>query len=167
MKMTSKMLARKLEELEQKRKDLIEFEANHAKFNKAHNEKIEDVRPGTYNFIETSSQLNDVMMEIAKYKHALNVFNSTTTIGNGFTIDTVLILLPLLKERKQQLQDYRTFPEKKRVQDRFGSYAIIDYTHRNYKKEDAQQEYDRLTDTINSLQDELDLVNSTKEFEVE
>ena len=104
-------------------------------------------------------------------KHALNVFNATTTV-DGMTIDEILVYLPQLRDRKTRLSYMVGRMPKQRarssVLSRYsGQTPIIDYEYANYDIQKAEADYRAVSEEIARLQTKLDAVNSTKTFELE
>ncbi len=102
-------------------------------------------------------------------KHAVNVFNSTTTV-EGMTIDEILVYLPQLRDRKNKLSRMIGRMPKQRamssVLSRYsGQTPIIDYEYANYDIRKAEADYRAVSEEIARLQTKLDAVNSTRTFE--
>ena len=161
MKITSAEANKLLKKLEDNRDKLIKTESDDCTFRAAVGENVDDLRPD-YVFSETQEALNAINDQIIKLKHAINVFNVTTYVKDGLTIDQALIKLPMLNNRKRQLNSMRLMSEKKR-------YAIqgnvIDYMYTSYDPAEAVDAYAKVSDEIDELQLALDTINHTKEFE--
>ncbi|MDO4188623.1 MAG: hypothetical protein Q4D29_06490, partial [Lachnospiraceae bacterium] len=82
---------------------IVGREEQTCKFNAAINEDVESVRPD-YNYGEVCLDIIKYDRKIRAIKHAINVFNTTTTVGDtDMTIDEVLVYIPQLTEKKNRL----------------------------------------------------------------
>ena len=88
-------------------------------------ENADELKPD-YNFRETQDAIMALDDSIMKLKHAINVFNATTEVIDGMTIDQVLIKLPQLTERAERLRIMSSQPKKQRYTI---SGNIIDYIY--------------------------------------
>lgn len=145
------------------------FIRNHEKFassfNAALGEDVESVRPD-YDFAKTEKDLMEVQRKIRAVKHAVNVFNTTTMVGD-MTIDEVLVLLPQLKSRMEELSLMAMAQPKERTRTYgSGTSTVIDYRYANYDVPAVKAEYDRVREEISLLQLELDKVNTTSKMEI-
>ena len=118
-----------------------------------------------YDFAATQKKLDKLAVEITTIKHAVNVFNSTTISPiTGLTVDAMLVRMPMLHAQKEKLGRMRAVMEKSR---RMAMNAkASEYTVRNYSAENAEAEYQRVTDELTILQQELNRINLTEQFEV-
>lgn len=138
-------------------------EIDGVEFHAAVGENIEDVRPN-YNFEETKECIEIIDNQILAIKHAINLFNSSTIVGDtGLTIDQVLVKLGMLTERKQKFSRMRIMQEKRRGQI---TGNIIDYIYANFDIDDADMAYEEADTELKHLQMALDLVNNTVTFEI-
>lgn len=119
-----------------------------------------------YDFAATQKKLDELAVETATIKHAVNVFNSTTVSPiTGLTVDAMLVRMPMLSAQKEKLGRMRSAMEKTR---RMAMNAkASEYTVRNYSAEEAEAEYQRVTDELTILQQELNRINLTEQFEVD
>ena len=168
MKYTSAEASKQLKKLIDEKQNIQRLEGKTATFNAALGEDPESVRP-EYNFKQTEESLEAVTQRILKVKHAINVFNSTTEVGDsGMTIDQVLVYLPELNARKLVLYNMASLLPKERVAARFmGPNNLIDYRYANFDIDKVKQEYIRVRDEAMALQTALDLVNSTVKFDID
>ena len=168
MKMTSAEAAKVLRKLNEELRDLENLEAMSQTFVAAITEDEESVRP-KYDYKAVRAQEAAISAKVRKLKHAINVFNSTTVIpGWNITIDEMLILIPQLTKKKDNLASMKNRLPKERVEAGFRSASnIIDYRYANYDIEAAQADYDETADRLGRAQTALDLVNSTVTFEFE
>ncbi|MDY6324876.1 MAG: hypothetical protein SPL99_07400 [Catonella sp.] len=168
MEYTSAEASKLLKKLIDEKQNIQSMEGKTATFKAALGEDPESVRP-EYNFRQSEDSLETVMRKILKVKHAINVFNSTTEVGDsGMTIDQVLVYLPELNARKQVLYNMASLLPKERVAARFmGANNLIDYRYANFDIDEVKKEYIRVRDEVMALQTALDLVNSTVKFEID
>lgn len=107
--------------------------------------------------------INDTILKI---KHAKNVFNTTYVMPiNGLTIDEAIVELAMLNEEKSLLGRMNDYKTKERAS-RMGSKEP-EYTYTTFDKEYTKKMYDEVFDKIQSLQEELNDINSTVMFELE
>ena len=133
-------------------------------FTAAVSEDIEYARPD-YNYTKVRDEIGRLEEKVRKIKHALNIFNSTTKLPYGLTIDEALILLPQLTDKKDLLSNMRRCKDKERLSV-YGS-KDIEYRYINFIPSEVEQDYLTVCEAISNLQRELDITNNTIEFEVE
>ena len=109
---------------------------------------------------ESLNELRDKMLVV---KHAVNVFNVSTFVPgtDGLTVDQVLVLLPKMTQRQKKLREMVKAQKMERVSGFRVSGNIIDYIHTNFDREEVKAEYERLTEELNALRMNLDLLNNT------
>ena len=141
---------------------ILNDESNTCTFHAAVGESIEDVRP-EYSFSETTRKLNELKDKMLVVKHAINVFNVSTVVPgtDGLTVDQVLVLLPKMTQRQKKLREMVKAKKMERVSGFRVSGNIIDYIHTNFDREEVKAEYERLTEELNALRMNLDLLNNT------
>lgn len=162
MRVTSAEAIKLIKKLEDNKESLLRTEREDYLYNAAVGEDPAKLKP-EYSLFDTQNTYDEICKQIIKLKHALNVFNATTEVKNGLTIDQVLVLLPMLNLRKDKLNAMRMIPKRKR--DRITG-SVIDYQYTSYDPKDAQDKYLEISDEINELQLALDKINMTVEFEV-
>lgn len=147
---------------------LVSQEEQTCKFNAALNEEINSVRPD-YNYDEVRLQIIKYDYKIRAIKHAINVFNTTTLVGDtGMTIDEVLVYIPQLTEKKNRLYAMqRRLPKQRTNVFGIGNNSVIDYTYANYDVDIAKKDYMAVSDELRDIQTALDLVNSTTTFKID
>ena len=166
MKYTSAEANKLLRALNEEHDNLINQEDNGKSFVAATIEDIEDVRPD-YDYADMQKKLAEVEEKIRRVKHAINVFNSTTTVpGFDMTIDELLILIPQLSSRKMRLGMMANALPKTRERSSFQS-GIIDYRYANYDVAAAEADAKEASDLLAKAQTALDLVNSTKKMNID
>ena len=166
MKVTSAEANKLLRKLNDERGALLEKEMQNHIFTAATVENTEDARPA-YSYAETRERLAALDGQIRRIKHALNRFNLTEELpGFGMTVDQALIYIPQLSERKRRLAQMRLIPEKQR-NNVLRTGNLIEYTYANFDPAQADADYTAAADELARVQNALDLVNSTVQFEIE
>ena len=130
-------------------------------------EEDKDIAQPDYNFTKTQEDLAEIERKIRLIKHAICVFNTTTTIevgGKEYTIDEALVLLPQLNAR---LNKYREMSGRQQVSKTIGYEGVAQYTFCNYEVADAKELYNTTTNLVFEIQTALDVVNNTTSFEVD
>lgn len=161
MKATSQEANKILNKLQEDIRTLKAEENNNFKFVAATIENEEYLRP-EYDFKKTQNKIALLEEKVRKLKHAINVFNCTYEV-DGYTIDQILIFLPQLNQTKMKLFGMLSQPPKRR---KSVNGNIIDYEYLNYNIEDAKKEYEAVDGLLTRLQNKLNLVNSTVEFDI-
>jgi hypothetical protein len=166
MKVTSAEANKLLRKLNDDHDALKQMEAESRIFVAATTEDLEDARPD-YDYEATQRSLAELELQIRKLKHTINLFNVSQTIDeSGMTIDQALIAIPQLSDRKRKLSVMRAAQKKKRNES-VRSTNLIEYTYANYDVEQAEQDYQTTIAELSRIQNALDLVNSTVQFEID
>ena len=166
MKVTSAEANKLLRKLNDDHDALKQMEAESRIFVAATTEALEDARPD-YDYEATQRSLAELELQIRKLKHTINLFNVSQTIDeSGMTIDQALIAIPQLSDRKRKLSVMRAAQKKKRNES-VRSTNLIEYTYANYDVEQAEQDYQTTIAELARIQNALDLVNSTVQFEID
>ena len=166
MKLTSAEANKLLRKLNDDHDALKQMEAESRIFVAATTENLEDARPD-YDYEATQRSLAALEIRIRKLKHTINLFNVSQTIDeSGMTIDQALIAIPQLSDRKRKLSVMRAAQKKKRNES-IRSTNLIEYTYANYDVEQAEQDYQTTIAELARIQNALDLVNSTVQFEID
>lgn len=166
MKLTSAEANKLLRKLNDDHDALKRMEAESRIFVAATTENLEDARPD-YDYESTQRSLAELEIRIRKLKHTINLFNVAQTIDeSGMTIDQALIAIPQLSDRKRKLSVMRAAQKKKRNEST-RSTNLIEYTYANYDVEKAEQDYQATIAELARIQNALDLVNSTVQFEID
>lgn len=160
---TSKEANNILRKLYEEKSNFRNKEIDGMEFHAAVGENVDDVRPD-YNFEDTKSCIEIIDDQILAIKHAINLFNSSTIVGDtGLTIDQVLIKLGMLTERRQKFARMRSMQKKRRGQI---TGNVIDYIYANFDIDAADAAYEEADTELKHLQTALDLVNSTEPFTI-
>lgn len=163
MKVTSQEANKLLAKLNEDLNLLKSKENENCRFVAANSENKEDLRPD-YNFMEMQNNQTILEGRIREIKHAINIFNSTTEVGDtGLTIDNVLVFLPQLTNKKCKLQNMISRKPFKRIAT---NGNIIDYEYLNYDLDEAKKEYDAVANLLSNLQNELTKTNVTVQFDI-
>lgn len=158
--MTSKEINKKIKALTEEKEDLLQKEKKASVFHCSVGEDEDKIRP-VYDFEKTQSRICEIDKEIRDLKHKLNVFNSTTYIGDGkrTTIDKALIEIPQLSQRKATLKEMANRLERERVNQSYGN-TIVDYEVVNYDIKEVEKQYRDVSERLDELQKMLDKANS-------
>lgn len=131
--------------------------------------EVQDIEPviPEYDYDATREKINELCERVANLKHAINVFNVTTTVGDtGMTVDQVLIRMAQLNREKSTLDLMRsTEPKSIKNNSMLRGSNQVEYTVANYDPKSVQKHYDNLYELISDLQVQLDTVNTTMTFE--
>jgi len=157
-----------LKNITDERNLLIAEENQTSTFNAAIGEDIESVRPD-YDYDKVQKEISECNRKIRAIKHAINLFNTRTTVGDtGMTIDEVLVYIPQLSEKKSRLNYMmRQMPKQRARMMGTGMNAVIDYIYTNYDVKAVKEDYLKVSDELNKVQTALDLANSTLTIEIE
>ncbi len=167
MKYTSSEAAKLLRQFNDDYNALLLKEEQSKEFVAAVGEDPESVRP-EYDYEAVQRKLSEYEEKIRKVKHAINVFNTTHTVGDfGMTIDEMLIFLPQLSNRKFKLGMMKARLPKKREDTHGRNTNIIDYRYANYDIAKAEAEYAEVSAMLAKAQTALDLVNNTETMEID
>lgn len=167
MQYTSAEAAKLLRKLNEEHTALLTREDMSASFVAAIEEDVESVRP-EYSFAETQEKLAELEEKIRRVKHAVNCFNTTQVIPEiNMTIDQALVYIPQLSMKKSRLDAMKSRLPKQREQSHYPTKAIIEYRYANYDIEEAEKEFEKISEELSRVQTALDLVNSTVKFEID
>ncbi len=165
MKLTSAEASKLLRKLNDEREALLEMERQSSTFVAATVENLEDARPA-YSYEDTRKRLDALDAEVRRIKHALNRFNVSRELpGLGMTVDQALIYIPQLTQKKRLLAALRSVPPKQRNGSTRSS-NLIEYTYANFDVARAEADFSAVSDELARVQNALDLVNSTVQFEI-
>ena len=125
-----------------------------------------------YNYRFVADNILEIDEKIAKIKHAINIVNVTNEIAVGnkmMSIDTVLVRMAQLNNRKQVLDRMRKMQPKTRMNSGFYSTRKTspEYQYINFDLELIKKEYEDIDAEIATMQIALDKFNQTFEFDVE
>lgn len=164
MLMTSDYAQKMIKKLEEEKSQLNANISNYSTFVVSIQEgDPEELRP-EFDLKATVEKIEEIEKQILKIKHARNLFNSITVLnGTDLTIDVALIRMAILN------QNYRRYIDmgNKQPKTRKNSYGdSVDYTYTNYDISYAKELGESMYNELLSLQEKLNLVNSTITFEV-
>ena len=168
MKYTSAEANKLLKKLNSDYQNLLYTESQSRSFLAATGEDPESVRPA-YDYEKTQQELGSLAKKIRTVKHAINVFNSVTTVdGMDMTIDELLVYLPQLTERVHTLDGMRSVLPKMRERTYgAGTGATIDYRYANYDLEQVKKDYETAYECLTQAQTALDSVNNSVRFKID
>lgn len=133
-------------------------------FDAAVTEDVESVRP-EFSLLETMGKIAEIDERVLQIRHARNIFNATTMVGNtGLTVDEVLIRMAVLSRMMNTLS-FLANRQNKRRKMASGSKEI-EYTYANYNIDDAKKIYNNSESELSELREKLDYLNATQTFEI-
>lgn len=168
MEYTSAEANKLLRKLREEHAALISKESKASSFIISLGEDPESVRP-EYDYLNTQKELKEVEQKIIKLKHAISIFNVNTEVpGFDMTIDQLLVYIPQLTERKTKLAKMSDrIPKQRASCERFyGNSNIVEYDYANYDIQQATLELTAVAEELSKAQTSLDLINSTKKFNI-
>lgn len=119
-----------------------------------------------YDFQETQAKLAALREKVAAIRHAVNRFNVRTKLpGYQKTVDEGLGYMSVLHREKQRLYAMTQIPEVERTR-AYGSKEA-DYVHRNFDPAEVQKAYKEVCDELMRVQQAINVVNLTREFDVD
>ena len=166
MRFTSASANKYLNQLNAEKDLIVSRERDVVTFTAATVENVKEVRP-EYNFEETQLKLYNIEEKIVKVKHALNVFNTTTTIklsDKVLTLDAALVYMSILN---QKISKYERMAKAEQKKSYSYNNGLIVYMYANYPVETAKAILEASQKELHELQLALDKVNNTVEFEVD
>ena len=165
MKMTSALANKLIKEYNDEITHLMQVEADSMAYTEVVGQ--EAVVP-EYSFMEMGTKISDLNNKVLVLKHAVNRFNTETMLPElGITIDEALVRMAQLNKLKQRYQQMRNMPEKKLARGYMASSNATEYVCRNFKIEQVEAAYNRVSNEIKDIQLKLDLLNNTVPFEVD
>ena len=165
MKYTSASANKLVKLLEDKKAYLLQQERNDSTYVLADDEKEEIP---AYEFRETNEKIDEIDSKIRKLKHALNVFNSTTVLPVGITIDEALVEMAQLNNKLPRLDMMRNAKTKTRMSGyNAGRRDVAEYQYLNYDPKEVETVHEKDLRRVQQLQLALDKINQTVEFEVD
>lgn len=121
-----------------------------------------------YSLNGTRERVKGIMDQIVAVKHAINVFNTTTIVGDtGLTVDQVLVKMSILNKEKERLENMRSMPKSRVRQTIRCTSSLPEYDMANYEPKAAEAIYDSLVKQVTDLQLALDATNSKVTFDVD
>ena len=165
MKYTSAAANKLIKILEDKKQYLLQIESNNSTYVLAQDEK-EDIPE--YDFKISNKEVDEIDTKIRTLKHALNVFNTTTVLPIGITIDEALVEMAQLNNKLYRLDNMRKAKDKTRLSGMTaGRRDIAEYQYLNYNPKDVDKIYEENFSRVQQIQLALDKVNQTVEFDVD
>lgn len=121
-----------------------------------------------YNYDDTRAAIKEIDDKIAKIKHAINLFNTSTIVTEATgTVDETLVRLAQLNNDMAAIGRLRNIPEKKRNSTYSSIASEIEYTYANFNPKQIEADYEAITETIADIQLKLDTINQTTQFEID
>ena len=123
--------------------------------------KVREVE--SYDFYETREKVRQIDEEISKIKHALNIYNTTTEVEKGITIDRALVELAQMSKELEIVKEMKG-RAKEAVEERYSNMYI---RRVNYDLKEVEDYYQVIVKEIHQFQMAIDTTNLTKTFEVD
>ena len=123
-----------------------------------------------YDYKEVADIIAEIDAKVCKLRHAINLANVTTTVMVGdtpMTIDTILVRMGQLSNRKMQLDSMRKRLPQVRVPSFGGRNQVPEYQYINYDLDVVKADYEKVNEEILMMQMALDKHNQTFEFDVD
>lgn len=122
----------------------------------------------SYDFKNITSQISEIDRKIVAIRHKISEVGITTIVDSnlGLTVDNLLVMLPLLSDRKRTLERMRKIPEKERRQ-KLGGSEVSEYIERNFDITEVDEEYFKISALLVSYQELLNKYNTLTEFDVD
>lgn len=117
-----------------------------------------------YNFLNTQKQLKNIDEMILKIKHALNIFNTTTEIMDGLTIDEALVKMSIISNRLSNLKYMCDIQE---IESGSNYKGETYKTYANFDHDDVKSTYNSLSKELSEIQLALDKTNMNNTFDVD
>lgn len=159
-KLTSSAANKLLKKKEKELSDLLREQDNKSTFRCSLGEKEDDVRPAGYDLEAVFEKYTKLQSDIREIKHAINLFNTTTTLSDIdplITVDQALVLLPQLNDKYRIYSALSANLPKERAS---VSPTVIDYVIANYDPDMAKKIADEVYGTIQKVQTSLDTLNN-------
>lgn len=125
--------------------------------------------PPVYSYRETRDKVAEIDRVTRILRHGLHQFNMVTVLPQcSLTIDEALIALAQLSVERDRVAELRARQPKVRLGERpvGAGVTTVEYRYANYDVQEAERDYEALSEKIAAIQLELDLANQTKTFEV-
>lgn len=152
-----------LDTLEKEKQKIYTEISDLATYIVATTENEEELRP-EFDLEQCIKDLDLIDEKVLAIRHARNIFNTSTELPCGLTIDEALVKLAQLNNRSSKYSTWASRQPKKRNV----SYnsQTIEYIYTNYDIPAARERDKALTEEIHKLQEELNFINSTRGFEI-
>lgn len=117
---------------------------------------------------EVLACIDEYVVEIARLKGILARLNGTTKLSNGMSISEAIYTLNGLRRLRSTLYEASMMSPSisRRSDSGMNGHAYYDVRELNYDKNAVKGKYDKVTEEIAAMEDEIDKLNST-EIEVE
>lgn len=181
MKVNSDTAHKKLKNIQEQINRIIQLERQNRTYAHAPGEEP-IINP--YDFYKTQEQLADLHAAVRHIKHAISLFNQTTTIGietvsypdknakdkdkeiktTTMTIDEALSYMQWLNSRKAILGEMLRIPKTERCNNYNGKAP--DIIHRNFDITEVEQCYTSICETLINTQQAINTANLMITFEI-
>ena len=161
MQLCNAEVIKKIKDLEEQKQEILADEQKNC--TTTYQTETDMIDTG-YDFESTRKAVENLNREIMKLKHALNVSNSTVTVGEfNLTIGECLVYMAQLNNEKNVLERMSRNRSKSRASLYNGS---VEYTITNYDVEICKAELNDIKETVRKLQLAIDRVNLNNMIEI-
>ena len=154
-----------LKKLNEDKDLLLSNEGQNATYSRYLSEDEASVVIPDYDFKATQKALEEIDAKIIVVKHAINMFNASTEIMPGMTIDAALVKMSMLSKRLGTLGRMRRTPKVSTSTSALRGEGYRSYA--NFNPEEVNAEYKSLTDELNKIQLALDKANMVNTFDID
>ncbi len=128
----------------------------------------EDESP-EYDYAAVRKQVAQLDDKVRTLRCALHAFNVATVLPeSGISIDEALVLMAQLNGERYRLASMRSILPKRRLSaDYRRGNKVVEYEYANFDVEQAEADYQEVSERIRQLQMEIDFANQTIQFEVD
>ena len=129
----------------------------------------EEEEPPAYDYAAVRASVADLDAKVRTLRCALHAFNVATILPeSGISIDEALVLMAQLSNERSRLAALRsTLPKQRVSSDYFRGSKVVEYQYANYDVEQAEADFQQVSERIRQLQMEIDYANQTVTFEVD
>lgn len=153
--MCIKEIIKKIKSLEDEKNNLLSIET--LNLFSTYQDKSVDYIPTDYDFTETRTKVEKLNSEIAKYKHVLNVCNSTVIVPEfGETIDQCIVKMGQYNSEAVRVE----MMSKERERTRSTTYnGAVEYKDLNYRLDDCKKILEIYKQKVQDYQLAIDRIN--------
>ena len=122
-----------------------------------------------YDYAAVRTQVSALDDKVRALRCALHRFNVATVLPqSGISIDEALVLMAQLNGERVRLASMRsTLPKRRVSSDYYRGSKTVEYEYANFDIEQAEADFQRVSEHIRELQMEIDFANQTVPFEVD
>lgn len=164
IKMTADAAHKMVKNLEDEKRILVNNIRSYSVFNVSIAENPEEARP-EFDFVKIYKRIEEINRQVMKIKLARSKFNVDTKLSSGLTIGESLVRMATLRNELYLYSELANRQPKIRKGSSNGSE--VEYQYANYDIAYAKEVYEKTNEEIVCIQKELNIINTSKEFEVD